>query len=69
MQNARPEQRCGGSSSHGSSGAFDRALIFAETNLFGYGFADTPEGSEVNVRGKPAEDLAGQWARATSSNS
>jgi hypothetical protein len=44
-------------------------MIFAGANLFGYGFTDTPEGREVNVRGKPAEDLAGQWARAISSNS
>jgi len=32
--------------------------------LFGYGFTDSPEAREIDVRAKPAEDTVNAWAKA-----
>src|SRR3989338_5298203 len=37
-------------------------------NLFGYGFTDTPESRDVDIRGKPAEDVASAWAKKIGKN-
>ncbi len=46
--------------------AFNDRPWIAGVNLFGYGFTDSPEAREPDIRGKTAEDLASSWAKAIS---
>lgn len=44
--------------------AINERSWIAGVNLFAYGFTDKPLAREIDIRGKPAEDLASAWARA-----